>query len=109
MSDADRKPSSRRRAGCLVVVLVVAAAVIGGGVWLGRREDAGQTPCQRYARQAGRALANCHSGAMDHQRLTAACADVEPDDGCFERLGQLACATIEQNPFVVIEVCRKKP
>lgn len=109
MAESDSKPSSRRRLGCLVVVLALAGAVVGGGIWLGGREEASKSPCERYARQAGRALANCHSGAMDHPRLLAACAEVEPDEGCFERLGQLACATVEKNPYVVIDVCRKKP
>jgi len=104
-----KKPSSRRRAGCLVLVLAVVAAAVGGGVWLGKREVSSKTPCERYAEEAGRALANCHSGAMDHPRLLAACKEVEPDDGCFERLEGLACEVVEKNPYVVIDVCRKKP
>ncbi|HUS65364.1 MAG TPA: hypothetical protein VMZ28_12515 [Kofleriaceae bacterium] len=110
MAEADpKKSSSRRRAGCLVLVLAVGAAVVGGGVWLGKREEAEQTPCERYAHEAGRALANCHSGAMDHPRLLAACKEVVPDEGCFERLGALACEVVEKDPGVVVDVCRKKP
>ena len=87
------------------------------GVWANRtrrNRAPGGAPgasswCERYAEEAGRALANCHSGAMDHPRLLAACKEVEPDDGCFERLEGLACEVVEKNPYVVIDVCRKKP
>jgi hypothetical protein len=101
--------SRRRRIGCLAL-LVAAAAVIGGGVWLGLREDAGQTPCERYTHAAERALANCHSGYQDHPWLLAQCEEaIEVDDGCLERLKALSCEAIERNPAVVLDVCRKKP
>lgn len=101
--------ATHRRIGCLAV-LMAAATVIAGGVWLGRREDAEKTPCERYARAAMRALANCYSGDKDYPKMLAACEEaVEVDDGCFDRLGALSCEAIERNPGVVIEVCRKKP
>ena len=83
--------------------------MIATGVWLGQRQDASRTPCERYARAAARALANCHSGDRDHQAHLAACErSVQPDEGCFDRLGALSCDSIERNPNVVVDVCRKQ-
>ena len=108
-AEPDPKKSSRRRIGCLAVI-VAAAAVIGGGVWLGQREDASKSPCARSARAAGRALANCHSGAMDHARLLSICEqEVEPDEACLGRLSGVSCESIEKSPAVVVDLCRKKP
>lgn len=99
---------AKQRIGCLAVVVVVAGGLVGLGMWLGGREVAAMTPCQRYAETVDRMLDNCHSG-KERDELAVCERSVDPSPACLERVEQLSCEQIERGAALSAgEVCRKK-
>jgi hypothetical protein len=104
-----------RRAGCALVVLAAVGLAVGAGLWLGKRDDAGKTPCQLYARAMARALDHCYSGqTREHGHHIAVCEEmIDPGEACLERIREVAalsCPDLEQWPHVAsAEVCRRRP
>jgi hypothetical protein len=98
-----------RRVGCAVVLLAVVAVVVGAGFFLGRREDASKSPCERYAETMAGALDNCSSGRNRNSSYhVAACErSVNPSEACLERLKSLPCDQLDLAPGSAGPVCRK--
>jgi len=99
------------RIGCAVVALAALALVIGLGWWLGQRQDAAKTPCERYASTMARALDNCYSGqAREAAHHIAICErSIDPSEACLEAIADLPCEELERGPLAAAgEVCRKK-
>lgn len=101
--------STKNRVGCAVIALALVGAVIAGGLWLGRRDAAAKTPCQRYAQVVQLVLDNCHSGQdRDPDHNIAVCEkiiDATPD--CLERISALTCNEIESGLVTAAgSICR---
>lgn len=93
----------------VLVPVVLIAAVIGVGLWLGRRDAASKTPCQRYAELLDRELDNCHSGmSRDLEQRALECEQsIDPTPACFDRIEALSCEELERGPVVTAgEACR---
>jgi hypothetical protein len=109
MSDAKDK-ERQAKIGCLVFVGLALALLIGGGLYLGFREDAEKTPCERYARVYTQRLSNCHSGVTkNHAHHIEICErDVDPSDACLEKIESMTCDQLEAGPAIVAPgVCGK--
>ena len=106
---ATQRGSGRTR--LLLVLVGIAAAVVGVGYWMGRSEQAAQSPCQRYAETLDRALDNCHSGQnRSPEKMVASCErDVDPSAACLEAIEKLPCPDLERGAAVSAgAVCLKK-
>ena len=108
---SDAESSKPNYVGCSLIAIPILALFVGAGLWLGQRQDAAKTPCQRYASVAARVLHNCHSGltkALDHH--TAVCERVlDPTPACLERLDALTCEELQLPPEVAAgAACSRK-
>lgn len=100
---------SKKRVGCALVVVALVAAVVAVGVWLGRKDAASKSPCERYAEVITRELDNCHSGVTrNHAHHIEICKEsVDPTAACLEAIEGLSCEQIERGPAAFAEACRK--
>jgi hypothetical protein len=98
VADADSKKSNN--VGCALIAIALLGLFIVTGLWLGRRDDAAKTPCERYADVAARVLYNCHSGqTKELEHHIAVCERVlDPTTACLERLDALTCDELNQPP-----------
>ena len=108
---ADAVSNKPNYAGCALIVIPIVGLFVGAGLWLGQREDAAKTPCQRYAAVVARILYNCHSGqtkAPEHH--TAVCErTLDPTPACLERLEALSCDELKYPPEVAAgAACARK-
>jgi hypothetical protein len=107
-------PATRRRLGCGLAVLAGVGAIVAVGLYLGQRDQASKTPCQRYAEVMVRSLDNCHSGQnRNHAHHVAICeARVDPTPACLEKIEALsreACDALERGPSAAGAVCARRP
>ena len=96
--------------GCLAIFLVAAGLIAGIGMYLGSREDAAKTPCERYAKVVAVALDNCHSGVnRSHRHHIAICEQmVNPSSDCLGKIKKLSCDELERGPAVSVgDACLK--
>ena len=94
-----------------MAVVLALALVVGGGLWLGKRDEAGKTPCELYARTVVRALDHCYSGqTREHGHHIAYCEQsIDPGEACLERIRSLSCEELERGPLAAAgDVCRKQ-
>lgn len=108
---ADEESHKANSVGCALIALVALGLFLGAGLWLGKRDDASKTPCERYAEVAYRVLYNCHSGlskAVEHH--TAVCEQViDPTPACLERLEALTCDELRRPPEIATgAACARK-
>ena len=110
-SDADDDTKKLRgRIGCALLVLLAVAAVIGTGLWLGRKEDAARTPCERYMRILRTALDHCHSGVTENpeHHLGICEQSINPTEACFDKIRAMSCPEINADPTgASLPACRK--
>jgi len=79
-------------------------------LYLGLREDAERTPCQRFAKVYTRELNNCHSGVTKNHghHIEISERDVDPSDACINAIEAMTCDQLESGPAIVApKVCGK--
>jgi hypothetical protein len=108
-----REPSpAKRRLGCGLAAIGVLGGLLGLGLWLGRRDLASATPCDRFAELVARELKNCHSGQnTSHDHLVATCQReaVAATDACLARIDALTCDQLEGGVLAAAgEACRAR-
>ena len=102
----------RGRIGCALLLLVAIGAVVGIGLWIGHREDAQRTPCERYMRTILEAGDHCHSGVnrKAEYHLGICERSIEPTEACFDAIRAMTCPAIDADPTgASLPACRKQP
>jgi hypothetical protein len=102
----------RGRIGCALVVLVAIGAVVGVGLWMGRKQDAERTPCERYMRTILTAGDHCHSGVTRNAEHHLAICErsIDPTEACFDAIRAMTCPQINADPTgASLPACRKQP
>ena len=108
---AEEESQRSNNIGCVLFAFAAIGIFLGVAFWLGKRDDAAKTPCERYAEVAYRVLYNCHSGLpkeVDHH--TAICERaLDPTPACLERLESLTCDELRSPPEIATgEACARK-
>jgi hypothetical protein len=102
----------RGRIGCALVVLVAIGAVVGVGLWMGRKQDAERTPCERYMRTILTAGDHCHSGVTRNAEHHLAICErsIDPTEACFDAIRAMTCPQINADPTgASLPACHKQP
>jgi hypothetical protein len=102
----------RGRIGCALLVLLAIGAVIGTGLWIGRKQDAERTPCERYMRVILEAGDHCHSGVTRNaeHHLGICERSINPTEACFDAIRSMTCPEINSDPTgASLPACRKRP
>ncbi len=107
---ADDASTRKRNLGCAAAIAVAIAAVVVGGVWLGQRDEAQKSPCERYAAAVIHGLKNCHSGQTKNygHHMSVCKQRVNPTDACIQTIERLSCDALEMDPAGAAgEACEK--